>query len=172
MLTASYSHSLAGDWLRLSPVRAGRVPDRLRTPDRYVMAARDGRPLLRVDVYSYGPDCFTFEEVIVWRDLVIIGFGSHVHAISLVDRSVVTVELESYFGHLYPTLDFVLLASGERLFRMEPDRSLSWKSAHLGKEGVVVREVGPDIIRGDGEWDPPGGWKPFEVSVTDGELVR
>jgi hypothetical protein len=104
--------------------------------------------------------------------LVVIGFGSHVHAISLVDRSVVTVELESYFGHLYPALDFVLLASGERLFRMEPDRSVSWKSVHLGIDGVVVRDVGTDTIRGDGEWDPPGGWKPFEISVADGALVR
>lgn len=172
MFAASFSNSVDAECLRLDPIRVGRVPSHLSTPERYVTVARDETLVARIDVYSYGPDCFTFEEVIAWRDLVIIGFGSHVHAVSLVDRSVVTVELGSHFGHLYPDRDFVLLASGERLFRLEPDRSVSWMSAHLGIDGVVVREVGSATIRGDGEWDPPDGWKPFEVSVFDGALVR
>ena len=172
MLTASFAHSIDGVWLHLEPIRAGRVPVSVRTPDRYVTVTRDDQPVLRVDVYSYGPDCFAFEEVIAWRDLIIIGFGSHVHAISVVDHSVVTIELESYFGRLYPDRDFVLLASGERLFRLQPDRSVSWKSTHLGIDGVIVRDVGLDTIRGEGEWDPPGGWKPFAVLVVDGTLTR
>jgi len=172
MLTASFSHSINGVWLHLEPVRVGRVPVSIRTPDRYVTVTGDDRPVLRVDVYSYGPDCFAFEEVIAWRDLILIGFGSHVHAISVVDRSAVTIELESYFGHLYPNRDFVLLASGERLFRLQPDRSVSWKSTHLGIDGVVVRDVGCDTITGEGEWDPPAGWKPFAVSVVDGTPAR
>ena len=172
MLAASFSHSIGGVWLQLKPVRVGRVPASIPAPDRYVTVARANQPVLRVDVYSYGPDCFAFEEVIAWRDLILIGFGSHVHAISAIDHSVVTIELESYFAHLYPNRDFVLLASGERLFLLQPDRSVGWKSAPLGLDGVVVREVGHDAIRGEGEWDPPGGWKPFTVSVVDGSLTR
>lgn len=60
-----------------------------------------------------------------------------------------TVALGSYFGHLYPTADYLLLASGERLFRMEPDRSIRWRSDVLGIDGVVVGEAGPPLIRGD-----------------------
>jgi hypothetical protein len=172
MFAASFSKSVDIERTHLDPIRVGRVPSHLSTPDRYVTVRRNSATVAQIDVYSFGPDCFAFEEVIVWRELVILGFGSYVHAVSLVDRSVVTVELGSYFGHLYPDRDFVLLASGERLFRLNSDRSVSWKSADLGIDGVVVREINSTTIRGDGEWDPPGGWKPFEVSVVDGSLVR
>jgi hypothetical protein len=83
----------------------------------------------------------------------------------------VTVALEEYFGHVYPTADYLLLASCSRLFRMEPDRSILWKTELLGLDGVVVRESGPTLVRGDGEWDPPGGWRPFAVLAADGRRV-
>src|SRR5262245_6583662 len=109
MLKAEFSSSLDSDWLRLEPVRLGRVPQSLPTPDRFVTVTDEGQPVLRIDVYSDGPDCFAFEEAIIWGTFVIIGFGSHVHAVSIDDRSVVTVELGTYFGYLYPHRDFVLL---------------------------------------------------------------
>jgi hypothetical protein len=168
MLAASLSPSIDPAWAQLEPIHVGRVPAGSGPPDPCVSVTRDGRPLLRIDVHAHAPHYVGFEEVIVWRDLVVIGFGGYVHAISALDRSVVSVELGSYFGHLYPGRDFVLLASGERLFRLEPDRSVAWKSAPLGIDGVLVHDVGTKVIRGEGEWDPPGGWKPFAVSVADG----
>ena len=172
MFKTLFSNSLDPDWLCVEPVRVGRVPLSLPTPDRFVTFAEDGQPVLRVDVYSYGPDCFAFEEAIVWRALALIGFGSHVHAVSTDDRSVATFELGSYFGHIYPHRDFVLLASAEHLFRLQPDRSILWKSPPLGIDGVVVREVGSIDILGEGEWDAPGGWRPFAVSIADGKPTR
>ena len=169
MIEAVFSNSLDSDWLRLEPVRIGRVPPSLSTPDRFVTVTVDGQPVLRIDVYSYGPDCFAFEEAIAWRTLVIIGFGSHVHVVSTDDRSVVSVELGAYFCHIYPHRDFVLLASGEHLFRLQPDRSILWKSPTLAIDGVVVREVGSVDILGEGEWDPPGGWRPFAISTANGK---
>lgn len=169
MLKATFSSSLDPSCLRLVPVRVGCVPPSLPTPDRFVTVTEDGQPVLRVDVYSYGLDCSAFEEVIVWRRLALIGFGSHVHVVSIDDRSVATVELGSYFGHLYPHHDFVLLASGEHLFRLQPDRSVLWKSPSLGIDGVIVRKVGSVHVLGEGEWDPPGGWRPFAISIADGK---
>ena len=154
--------------VRVEPVRVGRVPAVVGTPECYVTVAEDDKPALRVDVYAYGPDCLAFQDAMVWRDNLIVGFGSHVHAISVADRSALTIDLESYFGHFYPTPTYLLLASGERLFRMEPDRSILWKSEPLGIDGVVVEEPGPAVVRGVCEWDPPGGWRPFAISATDG----
>jgi hypothetical protein len=167
-LFARMSGVIDAEWLRVESVRVGRVPAAVGTPDCYVTVAEGDKPVLRVDVYAYGPDCFAFQDAVVWRDNLIIGFGSHVHAISLVDRSAITIALESSFGHLYPTRDYLLLASGDRLFRMEPDRSILWKSEPLGIDGVVVHEPGPTVVRGEGEWDPPGGWRPFAVFAADG----
>ena len=162
------SKVLGSDWLRSDSVRVGGVPATAAAADRYVTVADGEKLLLRVDVYSYGPDCFAFEDAIVWRNSVIVGFGSHVHAISLPSRSVATVPLESYFGHLYPAADYLLIASGTRLSRMEPDCSILWTSEELAVDGVVVHDPGPPIVRGDGEWDPPGGWQPFSVLAANG----
>ena len=168
MFVARMSGVVEPEWLSVISVRVGRVPPGGGTAECYVTVLEDDKPVLRVDVYAYGPDCFAFQDAIVWRDNLIVGFGSHVHAIALADRSATTVALESYFGHVYPTRDYLLLASGERLFRMEPDRSILWKSEPLGIDGVVVREPGPTVVRGEGEWDPPGGWRPFAVFAIDG----
>lgn len=171
MIVARICESIDADWTRLDPVRVGGVPAGQGTPDRFVTVSEGSIPLLRMDVYSYGSDCFAFQDAIFWHSHVVVGFGSHVHAVSLRDRSVVTLTLDSYFGQLYPTADYLLVASGERLLRVEPDRSVLWTSASLAIDGVVVAQPEPPIIRGEGEWDPPGGWEPFALFAADGQLV-
>ena len=168
-LLARISHVIEGDWLSIDPVRVGPVPPGVGTPACYVTVAEGDTAVLRVDVYPYQPDCYPFQDAIVWRGNLIVGLGSYVHAISMADRSTVTIALESYFCQIHATRDYVLLASGERLFRMEPDRSILWKSEYLGIDGVIVHEPGPTVVRGEGQWDPPGGWRPFALSVADGK---
>jgi hypothetical protein len=169
MVLARISKSIEPEWLSFSPVRVGPIAAGSATPDRYVTLADGDRKLFRVDVYAYGPDCFAFQDAIVWSDHIFVGFGSHVHAICLRDRMAKTVALGAYYGHMYPTADYLLVASGERLFRIDPDRSVAWKSDVLAIDGVVVSNPEPPIIVGSGEWDPPGGWRPFSVFASNGE---
>jgi len=129
---------LESEWLEVEVLRVGRVPATLGTPGCYVTVTENDAPTFRVDVYPYEPDCFAFQDAVVWRDNLAIGFGSRVHAISVADRSVNTIALEEYFGHLYPTRDYLLLASGARLFRMEPDRSILWKSEPLAPASADI----------------------------------
>ena len=168
MLVAAFAEVVDAEELRLGSICVGRVPVGRGTPDRYVIVSDGEVRVLRIDVYSFGPDCFAFEDAVIWQGNVLIGFGSHVHAIDMRDRSSVTIDLGSYYGHVYPTADYLLIASGERLFRLAADRSLVWTSDVLGIDGVVVHEADVELIRGDGEWDPPGGWEPFTVSARDG----
>jgi hypothetical protein len=77
----------------------------------------------------------------------------------------------AYFGHLYETGDYLLIASGERLFRMEPDRSVRWQSPQLSIDGVVVRSADSESIRGEGEWDPTGGWRAFALDPRTGSVL-
>jgi hypothetical protein len=159
-------------WLRVDPVRVGGVPRGLGTPDRYVVVSDGDIPILRVDVYAYPQDCSPFEDALVWRDNLVIGFGSHVHVLGIANRAFCTVALYSYYGHLYPTPDYLLIASGDRLFRMQPDSSILWVSEFLAIDGVLVFDPGPPVIRGEAEQDPPGGWEPFAVSAEDGRAVQ
>jgi hypothetical protein len=163
---------LPPEWAGIEPLVVGRaIPDgpSSSAPERFVTLADGGRLVLRVDVYKSGPQCCAFEDAILWRDNLIIGFGSWVHAIPVATRKAISFDVDPYFGHLYPTADYLLIASGVCLYRMEPDCSLLWESPRLGIDGVVVHEAGPQSVRGDGEWDPPGGWQPFLLSAHDGK---
>jgi hypothetical protein len=55
---------------------------------------------------------------------------------------------------------------------MDSDRSIRWQSDILAIDGVVVSHVGPPVIRGEGEWDPPGGWRDFALFADDGKAVE
>jgi len=35
----------------------------------------------------------------------------------------------------------------------------------------VIDEIKENVIRGAGEYDPPGGWKTFEVRVDNGKIA-
>ncbi len=168
---ASFAEALEAERLSLEPLRVGQTPGAPHAPERHVIVTRDGLPVLRVDVYAHYPDSFTFQDAIIWHDLLVIGFGSHVHVITLADQATLELALGEYFDKLYPQDDYLLIASGERLFRMQPDQSIRWRSELLGIDGVLVHEVDAETIRGDGEWDPPGGWRPFTVRVVDGTII-
>lgn len=170
-MDARISEVIDDGWLWIEPVRVGGVPARPGTPDRYVTVSDGDFPVLRVDVYALPDDCFAFEDALVWRGNLVIGFGSHVHVIAIASRVPSRVALGSYYGHLYPTPDYLLIASGDRLFRLEPDGSILWTTESLAIDGVLVNDPGPPLIRGDAEHDPPGGWRPFAVSAADGRTV-
>jgi hypothetical protein len=80
-----------------------------------------------------------------------------------------SLDLGSYFGRLYAGDSYLLAASAERLFRIGLDGTLLWASDPLGLDGVVVSCVAGGVVKGEGEWDPPGGWRPFRVCLDAGE---
>jgi hypothetical protein len=171
MVVANISKVMDGEWCRVEPVVVGRNASGLGTLHRHVLVSDDERPLLRLDVYVHEADCYAFEDALIWQGHVVVGFGSNVHLVSLRDRSIVSLALGEYFGHFYPTTDYLLVASGERLFRIESDRSVAWTSDVLGIDGVVVSNPGPPVIVGEGEWDPPGGWQPFSLLSSTGRSI-
>ena len=165
------SITLDSRWLQLEPLRVGAVPRGLGTAARHVtLEDAESRPLLRVDVYCADSEYFLSEDAQMWRENLMIGFGHRVHAVEIASRSVTTIELGCYFCDFYPTDDYLLIASAERVFRMDPDRSLLWRSECLAVDGVIVHDAGPPLVRGDGECDPPGGWEPFSLDVANGAV--
>jgi hypothetical protein len=91
-----------------------------------------------------------------------------VHLVSPASISVATFPLSGYFGHLYVLEDRLLVADAERLHCFDREGSVLWRSAELGVDGVIVRNVADGIIEGEGEWDPPGGWEPFRILLSSG----
>jgi len=158
-------------WTQMMPVRLGEVPSGLGTPDRFLTVESEEAPLLRIDLYQSSNECFAFEEVYLWSDFVAIGWGHHLFLVSLRSRQIFDVDLGSYFCHMYPATDYLLVTSAERLFCLALDGSLLWRSGSLGIDGVIVSQVDGGMVQGQGEWDPPGGWRPFSVSLRTGKVV-
>jgi hypothetical protein len=163
--------TIEAPWLSLEPVRVGHVPQWLSTPDFYVLVGSEQDPVMRIDVYGYPEESHCFEDILLWKGFVIIGYGECIHIISIRNMEVITVDLESYYGHLYPTDDYLLVASGERLFRFEPDGTTKWKTALIGPDGVVVDTIESNVITAKGEWGPPGGWQDFRIDPITGDCI-
>lgn len=145
------------------------------TADLFVTITDDARPLLRVDIYRYPrPECFAFQEAIVRSNHVFVGYGESVYIIDPVMRiasQIFLTGIASYFEAFYAGPDYLLAASGDSLLRLTHDGRLLWAAHGLGLDGVVVEAVENGVIRGQGEWDPPGGWRPFELRLESGQHI-
>jgi hypothetical protein len=162
---------VAPPWLNARRIQVGQVSQSQGTPELFVLIEKAGAPYLRVDLYADSEQPRCFQEAIVWLSWIVIGFGSSVHFISLSDGATKTVELDDYFGHLYPEEDFLLIATGSSLIRFDHEAGIVWGNHNLGLDGVLVQDISDGLVSGEGEWDPPGGWKPFQVSLETGEKI-
>jgi len=169
MAFAELRSTVSAPWSELQPIRVGDRPSRLGTPDRYVLVDT-GKKLLRIDIYV-GVAARVFEEVVVWHGLVVVGFAEQVFVVRLADGYAKEIKLEGYFGHLYLEEDALLVASQCHLRRLSRKGELAWTSIDLGLDGVIVDRIENGVIYGQGEWDPPGGWRPFVLSLDTGCYV-
>ena len=167
--------ALDSPWTAMQPLRLGKVPSGLPTADLFVTVSDDDSALLRVDLYGdSSDDVFTFQDALVWHDHVFVGFGNRVYAIDPKKQSASEIYLGpllGYFGHFYASQGYLMVASGESLLRLAPDGTILWRTPNLGLDGVVVDSVENGVIQGRGEWDPPGGWRPFALRLDSGVLI-
>jgi hypothetical protein len=170
VMRADFRDTIEAPWTKMDPVRIGPVPPGLPTPAAFVTVEENDSPLLRIDLFPQAEaTAYAFREALVWRDFVVIGFGSQLHLISPSTRTVETLGLTDYFGNLYPLPDCLLVADAKFLRRVNTNGSVAWRSDWLGIDGVVVIRVEDDTVVGEGEWDPPGGWRPFRILLASGQ---
>jgi hypothetical protein len=148
------------------------------SPNYQVIIYADKEPIYLLKIYLFDEaDCF--HEVKYSNNYIVIGCGEKVHFFSIENKNIQSYELNDYFGHLYPSHDIeandiknnIYVASASRLFKFSPSGQLEWKSEILGIDGVVIYEIEENLIRGAGEFDPPGGWMKFGVRVNDGKIA-
>jgi hypothetical protein len=178
MLSVKQLVAIESPWTTMPPVRLGNVSSGLGTADLFVTVSDDDRPLVRVDLYGdSSSETFTFQDALVWCERVFVGFGHRVYVIDPKTQLASEVFLGEvgegfgYFGHFYSGKDYLLVASGDSLLRLSSDGKLLWSAPNLGLDGVVVTSVQNGTIQGEGEWDPPGGSKPFALRLDSGELL-
>ena len=172
MIDVTIQDRIDRPWTQTRPIGLGSIPKGLGTPDRYVTVSANGKPHMLIDMYADSDHAHIFEKALIWCDFVTIGFGHCVYLVELESHGIKTFDLGNYFSQLYPAKGYLLIASAEHLLRVESSGSVKWSSQRLGIDGVKIDCVEDGIIKGEGEWDPPGGWKPFKVHLDSGSLFE
>ena len=153
----------------MEPIRVGLVPTGAGTPGVYVTIEQDGLPVARIDAWPLAAGPFT--QIVMWKNFVVLGWNDQVHFVDPLTRKFTSVECDGYFGHIYPVEDQLLIADASRLVFVNERGERLWESVPLGIDGVVVDDVRDGVIVGQGEWDPPGGWRPFRLSLQNGQAA-
>jgi hypothetical protein len=150
----------------MAAIRVGRVPTGQPEPQQYVTVERDGRPVARIDAYAEYSGPFT--ELITWHRFVVLGWDAGAHLVDPATREVRNVECDGYFGQFYPLRDRLLIATASELICVDERGEKLWRRGELGIDGIIVTSTSEGVISGQGEWDPPGGWRPFRLSLASG----
>jgi hypothetical protein len=110
-------------------------------------------------------------EAVAWRGRIAVGFGQRAYLVSPDEPSPRCVRLQRYFGDFHSGDDWLLIASGMDITRIDPSGNVVWRSEPVGIDGVIIERVSDGVIYGEGEWDPPGGWRKFGISLADGRAL-
>jgi hypothetical protein len=126
---------------------------------------------------SAGSSCFQSLRTI--DGLVYIGFGQHVFVTDVNLNQIFRYRLDGDFGHLYDSNDLenldgrisVIATSASEVLTFGPTGDVRWKQSGLGIDGVVIHSVSAGRLNGEGEFDPPGGWRRFTLVEECGEVL-
>lgn len=156
----------------MKPLCVGTVPSRNPGADAYVVVWDDDTPHLRIDAFSSirgGP----FSACICWGRFVLLGWCDVVHAINLTTQQIADIPCDDYFESFKPIDgEKLLIATSARLICIDDGGGVISRTEPLGIDGVVVNRISDaGIIEGEGEWDPPDGWRPFRVFKRDGRIL-
>jgi hypothetical protein len=125
-----------------------------------------------IAIHPDGPQAYPFRDAVIWKDLVVIGFGSALYVIGLKDLYPRVHDFSGYFGSLVSNDAYCLAASDEGVLRLAEDGTALWHQRGLAADGILISDVNEGVIRGDGQWDPPDGeWVPFRLDLETGHPI-
>jgi hypothetical protein len=170
-LTVTLASTVDAPWLTVPVVPLGVVPSGTGTPRLYGCVSRDDRPIARLDVYGDpGSETYFQSEAATWHENILVGFGHRVYVVNASTLGCVDIELPCYFQSFSLASNHALAVFGTGILRLDDRGSVVWENSSLAIDGVIIERIQDDEISGSGEWDPPGGWQPFTISLTDGRI--
>jgi hypothetical protein len=135
-----------------------------------IKSKADFKPVLNLKLESECSPCFKQAEVIGTD--VLIGYGNQFVIYDLEEKKQKNVlTLQGYFSEFTHTQDAIYLATDSNIICLDWAGRIRWVSPELGIDGVRIASVGNGVLKGEGEWDPPGGWKSFRLDQRTGQEV-
>lgn len=172
-ISIEWVENLTDEWKNVPEVRAGWSRKSPSDPRRHVLVRHAGHALLRIALYGNDEDSIHTEQSASWGNLLALGWGHRVSVIEVNTRHAREYPLGAPFVSMRQLEHGLglLVASAERLFLINREGALEWQSDVLGVSRLEITEIADGFIFGQGEWDPPGGWKPFQVRLNSGHTV-
>lgn len=135
-----------------------------------------GERRLCIAIHPDGPQAYPFRDAVIWKNLIVIGFGSALYVIALKDLRPLVHPFAGYFGSLFSTDAYCLAASDEGVLRLSEDGTVLWHQRGLAADGVLISDVSDGVIQGQGQWDAPGDapdgeWSPFRLELATGRVL-
>ncbi|MCC8367966.1 hypothetical protein J8V57_17135 [Xenorhabdus sp. PB61.4] len=120
-----------------------------------------------------------FKQILIGEQKIAILHGRHVHLFDIETHRIKSIFLNDYVGHLYsvPNIrsetlsDDFLVTSFCYTFLINIHTGIIWRSKRCAIDGVLIHDIEDNVIYGSGEWDPPGGWEDFTLSLKDGSFI-
>ncbi len=135
----------------------------------YLVAIGPDGDLVRLDIYDGNGS--HQREAVGCDSTLVVGCGSSLYLVDVATAAVTALDLEDYFVQLKLVDRSIIVATARRLHCITLAGSPVWKTEMIGLDGVLVESDADGVIAGSGEWDPPGGWRPFKVSLSTGQLL-
>jgi hypothetical protein len=84
------------------------------------------------------------------------------------------MRLHSYFGSfaMSPEGDALFVATGSSLVALNARLETTWVAQNIAVDGVLVEEIGAQLIRLTVELDPPGGWRDLVLERATGRVAK
>ena len=79
------------------------------------------------------------------------------------------LKADLYFGYFAQQGGDLYVATDSRLYRLDRDCNILWRSAFIAVDGVIIRGFSEDAVTLSCEMDPPGGWMTRRLSIATGE---
>ena len=113
-----------------------------------------------------------FKDTQVFNDTVLIGWGDTFTVFNLVTKKQSIISLDGYFGNFRIHDNKIFVCSASDVTCMSVDGEIKWKSESIAIDGVIINFFEKETIYCSCEWDPPGGWRPYQLDLLTGITVK
>ncbi|TWF42586.1 membrane associated rhomboid family serine protease [Chitinophaga polysaccharea] len=104
--------------------------------------------------------------------LLVIGHEDFFYLYDLKQQSnLLRLELNGYFGQCREDNGHFFVTDSTGIYCIDKQGRVRWHNDNLAIDGVIINSFEGKHIKADGEWDPPGGWRPFVLDAATGELL-
>jgi len=110
-----------------------------------------------------------FNDIKFFGNKLAVGYQEYFYLIHTDENTLLLkLKLDFYFGYIYFNANYIYVADAFGIFCISQDGEVLWHTDGLAIDGVVINNFTDDKIFGEGEYDPPNGWKPFILDIKTG----